>query len=162
MARYLELRPVIRARLEATVPHELRAECGAVTPHQLRALSLLGSDGLPMRRLAEELGVMGATASVLADRLVAHGLAQRRHDPVDRRVTRLVPTETGMALASRYAEAQRRAADALFDVLSEPQVESLIEIMETLAQAPLGEPEAARRTAAPSAASASRPLERAR
>ena len=67
--RYLELRPVVRARLTATVPVDLHEEFESITAHQLRALLLLPDEGLSMRQLALELGVMSATVSVLADRL---------------------------------------------------------------------------------------------
>lgn len=131
--RYLELRPAIRARMEASVPEELRSQFSAVTAHQLRALALLRDGGLSMRQLAAALGVVGATTSVLADRLVAQGLAVREHDPDDRRVVRLVLTEPGRRVASKYLEAQRRAARALFDRLSEGQIDAWLDVLETLA-----------------------------
>ncbi len=133
--RYLQLRPAIRARMEASVPDELRAEFSSVTAHQLRALALLVDGGLTMRRLASALGVMGATTSVLADRLVAQGLAVREQDPSDRRVVRLVLTDEGRRVASRYQEAQRRAARTLFDRLSDVQVAAWLDVLETLAAA---------------------------
>ncbi|MGH9063629.1 MAG: MarR family transcriptional regulator [Acidimicrobiales bacterium] len=131
--RYLELRPAVLARMTASVPDELRAECKSVTAHQLRALGLLTTGGLTMHELAGKLGVSGATASVLADRLVAHGLAERDDDPSDRRVVRLVPTGSGASLAARHREGQRRSVKALLERLSDGQVAAWLEIMETLA-----------------------------
>ncbi len=136
--RYLELRPAIRARMEASVPEDLRRQFSAVTAHQLRALALLRGGGLSMRQLAAALGVVGATTSVLADRLVAQGLAAREQDPSDRRVVRLVLTGQGRRVASKYLEAQRRAARALFDRLSDAQVDAWLDVLETLA-APEGD-----------------------
>ena len=130
---YLELRPQIRARMESSVPQDLRAQFSAVTAHQLRALALLRGGGLSMRQLAAALGVVGATTSVLADRLVAQGLAEREHDASDRRVVRLVLTEQGGRVAAKYIEAQRRAARALFDRLSDAQIEAWMDVLETLA-----------------------------
>lgn len=115
------------------MPEELRSQFSAVTAHQLRALALLRDGGLSMRQLAAALGVVGATTSVLADRLVAQGLAVREHDPDDRRVVRLVLTEPGRRVASKYLEAQRRAARALFDRLSEGQIDAWLDVLETLA-----------------------------
>ncbi|HET9077065.1 MAG TPA: MarR family transcriptional regulator [Acidimicrobiales bacterium] len=131
--RYLQLRPSIRARMESSVPEGLRAEFASVTAHQLRALALLEDGGLSMRQLASALGVMGATTSVLADRLVAQGLAVREHDPGDRRVVRLLLTEEGRRVADRYQEAQRRAARSLFDRLSDEQIVAWMGVLETLA-----------------------------
>lgn len=131
--RFLDLRPTVLARMTASVPAELRAECKSITAHQLRALGLLPAGGLTMHELADRLGVSGATASVLADRLVGQGLAERRDDPQDRRVVRLVRTESGSSLAARHRECQRRAVGALLERLSDDQVASWMEIMETLA-----------------------------
>ncbi|MGH8989824.1 MAG: MarR family transcriptional regulator [Acidimicrobiales bacterium] len=131
--RYLELRPIVRARLAATVPADVHKECGSITAHQLRALLLLPDDGLSMRQLALALGVMGATVSVLADRLVAQGLAVRRPDPRDRRVVRLAPSERGHALAARASARERRSAREIFDRLSEAQVVAFLDVLETLA-----------------------------
>jgi DNA-binding MarR family transcriptional regulator len=131
--RYLQLRPLIRARMEATVPDELRAEFADVTPHQMRALLALGGDGVTMGALAEAMGVSKATASVLGDRLVALELADRCPDPADRRRVRLVPTARGRSLALRGLEVQRRAAATLFARLSDPQVEAWLDVLETLA-----------------------------
>lgn len=133
IARYLALQPRIKARMEASVPEELRTEFASVTAHQLRALVALPENGLSMRHLSEAMNVMGATASVLADRLVVHGLVVREHDPADRRVVRLVPTERGTALARRYQQAQRAAAETLFDRLTDEQVEAWLDVLETLA-----------------------------
>lgn len=133
--RYLELRPIVRARLSAAVPAELHKEFESLTPHQLLALLLLPAEGLSMRQLAASLGVMGATVSVLADRLVAQGLAVRKPDPSDRRVVRLAPSERGQALAARAAEQQRRSAAEIFDRLSDAQVVAFLDVLETLAEA---------------------------
>ncbi|MGH8979506.1 MAG: MarR family winged helix-turn-helix transcriptional regulator [Acidimicrobiales bacterium] len=131
--RYLELRPVARARLTASVPEDLRREFESLTAHQLRALLLLPDAGLPMHELAAALGVMGATVSVLADRLVAQDLATRVPDPQDRRVVRLAPSESGRALAARAVTQQCRSAAEIFDRLSDAQVIAFLDVLETLA-----------------------------
>jgi DNA-binding MarR family transcriptional regulator len=131
--RYLELQPIVRARLTATVPPDLHREFESITAHQLRALLLLPDEGLSMRQLAVSLGVMGATVSVLADRLVAQGLAVRLPDPSDRRVVRLAPSEHGRALAERAAAQQRRSAAEIFNRLSDVQVIAFLDVLETLA-----------------------------
>lgn len=134
--RFMALRPTVLARMQASVPPELQASLGQVTGRQLLALSLLPRDGLPMRGLADALGVTGAAACVLADRLVAQGLAERSADPADRRVVRLTPTAQGMRVTGRYREAQRRAVTALLKRLTDDQVRAWLDIMETLAAEP--------------------------
>ncbi len=137
--RYLELRPIVRARMAGAVPPELRQEFESVTPHQLRALLLLPEAGLSMHKLALSLEIMDATASVLADRLVAQGLASRVPDPSDRRVVRLVASERGKILADRFRETQLRAAEDLFDSLSDDQARAFLDVMETLASTGIGD-----------------------
>ena len=131
--RYLELRPIVRAHLTASVPADLHKEFESITAHQLRALLLLPDEGLSMRQLAAALGVMGATVSVLADRLVAQGLAVRLPDAADRRVVRLAPSERGRSLAARAAAQQRRSAAEIFNRLNDVQVEAFLDVLETLA-----------------------------
>src|SRR6266542_4153433 len=121
VARFVELRPAVLARMRESVPDELRAGRGAATGRQLQALARLPWDGLTMRELAGFLRVTGAAASVLADRLVAQGLVERRADRGDRRIVRLAPTPEGRAVA------------ALLERLSDDQVEVWLDIMETLA-----------------------------
>lgn len=133
VSRFLELRPTLIARMQASIPPELHAELETVTGRQLQALTRLPVEGLTMRRLATTLGVSGAAACVLADRLAAQGLAKRQADPDDRRVVRLVPSKHGRAVAQRYLEAQRHATTALLARLSDEQVTAWIDIMETLA-----------------------------
>lgn len=130
--RVLALRPAVVARMQAAVPPDLQAELGNATAHQLQAVLRLPEEGMSMRELATTLGISGAAASALADRLVAHGMVERSASPCDRRVVRLVPTAKGRDLGERFREAQRRAIQALLERLQERQVEALVEIMETI------------------------------
>jgi DNA-binding MarR family transcriptional regulator len=130
--RAVELRPVVLALMRESVPDELRG-FGQATGRQLQAVARLPADGMTMGELAAFLRVTGAAASVLADRLVALGLAVRRSDPEDRRVVRLAPTPAGMAVAEQYRENQRRAVGALLDRLSDAQAIAWLDILETLA-----------------------------
>jgi DNA-binding MarR family transcriptional regulator len=131
--RYLQLRPVIKAQLEATVPDDLQREFAKVTAHQVRALVMLPEPGLTMYELASAMGITGATASVLADRLVTHGLITRAQDDSDRRVVRLLLTERGRHLAARYRDAERKQAETMFSRLTDTQVAAWLDVLETLA-----------------------------
>jgi|SRR5579875_1246392 len=141
VARFMELRPTVVARMQASIPPELHAELESVTGRQLQALSQLPPEGLTMRQLAASLGITAAAASVLADRLTAQDLAERRTDPGDRRVVRLAPTPQGRGAAERYLEAQRRAVSGLLARLTDEQAAAWLDIMETLAaDDPPGDP----------------------
>jgi len=132
VARIAELRPVVLALMRESVPDELQG-FGQATGRQLQALARLPLDGMTMGELAAFLKVTGAAASVLAERLVAQGLAVRHPVPGDRRVVRLAPTSEGIAMAERYRDNQRRAVAMLLDRLSDAQVAGWLDIMEALA-----------------------------
>jgi DNA-binding MarR family transcriptional regulator len=84
------------------------ADC-PLTLVQLRALGLLAARprGISGRDLAALLGVGPSAVTPLADRLVEHGLARREEDPVDRRITRLIATDAGLAVLDRMVAGQR-------------------------------------------------------
>jgi DNA-binding MarR family transcriptional regulator len=134
IARVVELRPAVLALVRESVPDELQG-FGQATGRQLQALARLPRDGMTMGELAAFLRVTGAAASVLADRLVAQGLAVRHADLADRRIVKLTPTPEGTAVAERYRDNQHRAIAALLDRLSDAQVAAWLDIMETLAAA---------------------------
>lgn len=132
VTRIAELRPVVLAAMRESVPDELQG-FGHATGRQLQALARLPRDGMTMGGLAAFLKVTGAAASVLAERLVAQGLAVRLPDPGDRRVVRLAPTPAGMSLAGRYRDYQCRAVAVLLDRLTDDQAAAWLDIMEALA-----------------------------
>ena len=123
VARVVELRPLV---LAAGVRADRRAR-------QLQALARLPEDGMTMGELATFLRVSGAAACVLAERLVAQGLAVRHAAPGDRRVVLLAPTPGEIAVAERYRENQRQAVAALLDRLSDAQVVAWLDVVEALA-----------------------------
>jgi len=132
VARLVELRPQVLALMRESVPQE-RHGYGQATGRQLEALASLSPAGITMSQLAADLKVTGAAASVLAERLVALGLAVRHTAPGDRRVVRLAPTREGAKVARRYTDNQRHALAALLDRLTDTQAAAWLDIMETLA-----------------------------
>jgi DNA-binding MarR family transcriptional regulator len=68
-----------------------------LTPNDSRALHTLDPrEGRTMRSLAEEWGCDASNATWIVDRLEARGLAERRPQPGDRRVKRVVLTAAGV------------------------------------------------------------------
>lgn len=78
---------------------------------QFRCLITLGQHNaaLPINELAELLDLTLATAGRNVDRLVAHGLVERREDPHDRRVRLVSLSEAGVRIMTEI-DAHRRNA----------------------------------------------------
>lgn len=74
-------------------------------------------DGVPQRRLMDELGLTSGTVSVRMDRLAEQGLIERRPDPDDRRNSRIAMTARGRELFERivpeHLDNERRVLAAL-------------------------------------------------
>src|SRR5579875_4046830 len=81
---------------------------GDLTMAQFRALLALVHRGpMSIGRLAAELGVRLPTASVLVERLVRQGLAERREDADDRRRTLAQASGAGEELVARWQQGRR-------------------------------------------------------
>lgn len=117
VARLARVRGHIDVELEALfAQHGIGGPSFAV----LAALTRLAEpEGVPQRRLMDELGLTSGTVSVRIDRLVGAGLVERRPDSGDRRNTRVVLTGRGRELAERVIPAhldnERRMLAALDD-----------------------------------------------
>ncbi|MFC8191711.1 MarR family winged helix-turn-helix transcriptional regulator [Cellulomonas sp. NPDC057328] len=87
-------------------------------PSGPRGYHVLGAvlDGTPPTQaaLAARLGIDRTVMTYLVDRLVGCGLVERRPDPADRRVRRIVATDAGRV---RHADLAARVAAAEDDVL---------------------------------------------
>lgn len=87
-----------------------------LTPTKLRALDALAEGGgLRVSDLAARMSVDETTATRLADRLEAMGVARRSRDAADRRATEVVLTPSGERLA---AEMSKRRLEFFRDVLA--------------------------------------------
>ena len=71
----------------------------------LAQLDRAGADGMTMGALSGKLMVTSGNITGLTDRLQAEGLVERRADPSDRRVQRIMLTSEGRGLFGRMAEA---------------------------------------------------------
>jgi len=138
---FLETLPPLRRAIEARIPEDVREELATVTFHQLEALlCLTEKGGLTMNDLARVQGVSLSSCTALADRLVRHGLVERRTDPADRRVVRLVPTGRALSVVERFRAAKRSGALAALSGLDEEEVTTLVELMRKMAAAQNHEP----------------------
>jgi DNA-binding MarR family transcriptional regulator len=106
----------LQRRPHSAAPSWLAQE---MTFSQLRVLFLLREEGsLTMSRLAETLGVTGATASGIVDRIERRGLVERVHRADDRRVVECVLTDDGLRLVREMAGARLDAFRQMLGVLT--------------------------------------------
>jgi DNA-binding MarR family transcriptional regulator len=76
-----------------------------LTPNDMRAMSALDTaEGRTMRSLADEWGCDASNATWIVDRLERRGLAERRTDPDDRRVKRVLLTPRGATTFHRAVD----------------------------------------------------------
>ena len=99
----------------------------------LVTLARIGAaDGVTQRRLMEELGLTSGTVSVRMDRLVEHGLVDRRSDPESRRSTRITLTDKGHELFERIVPAHLANERRLLAALSDHEQELLAGLLRKL------------------------------
>ena len=86
-----------------------------------------------MTELARLQNCALSSATALVDRLIAQGLAERRPDPLDRRVIRIAPTAGGAELVKRFEIERRRIAVEALAPLRDDEVATLLQLMRKLA-----------------------------
>jgi len=77
-----------------------------LTPRQIAVLFVAhesGGEPLTQRQIARELGISPPVVCRALDRLALAGLATRKHDDVDKRLMRAVPTAAGRKFVERLA-----------------------------------------------------------
>lgn len=87
-----------------------------------------------MHEFAEAVGISGAAATALANRMIRQGLAKRSYDPSDRRTVWLAPTIKGLETEEAVLEWRRRSVAKVFARLSSAQITAFLEVLGTLAQ----------------------------
>lgn len=130
--RMLALQPRVQRALDPSLPPDVVARLGSVTYHQLEALAFLPESGTTMRRFADAVGITGAAATALANRMVKQGLAVRRYDPGDRRKVWLAPTRAALGLVKTLRDWQRNYMSATLSRLSPEQISTFLEVLEAL------------------------------
>jgi DNA-binding MarR family transcriptional regulator len=98
--------------------HEHVAEAVEELPHGMRGyqiLSVVGNNQPPTQSgLARHLGIDRTVMPYIIDALVERGLIERRVDPKDRRVRRIVITDLGRKTLTRVERGVHTAEDAVF------------------------------------------------
>lgn len=109
---------------------------------QFRVLAFLsGMPGASLSEVADFVGVAGATASAMVDRLVRRGLVAREGDPEERRRLRLELTTDGSELLERARAHTRARVGERLAVLTCSELSTVIgglDLLERALGAPVG------------------------
>jgi DNA-binding MarR family transcriptional regulator len=145
-ARLIEVMPALFRRLIVGLPNEVEG-LAKVTTEQYGVLTyVLERSSVSMGELAVARNVALNTATSLVDRLVTAGLVERRGDPDDRRVVRVVLTPRGQTLVEQLRTVRRAAFRAVLDELSDEEIDRVLAALPALARlAGLRQPAAVRR-----------------
>jgi DNA-binding MarR family transcriptional regulator len=143
IARLVDLQPQVQRRFEAAMPthlRELKASLydvmGNTTLRQLEVLRLLATQGpLAMHEMAELHGITRSSATEVVDRLVAHGLAERQHDPLDRRSVEVALTARAQALLAQVRRLNVASIGVLTETYDDEELATLVHLLEKLGQA---------------------------
>jgi MarR family transcriptional regulator for hemolysin len=104
---------------------------GSASSWQVLLLVRTGQMGT-QSKLAEAMGVSGATMTHHLNALEAQGLVRRWRDDTNRRVQRVELTEEGIALFDRLREVALRHDERLRSKLSDEETAQLAELLEKL------------------------------
>jgi DNA-binding MarR family transcriptional regulator len=111
-----------------------RSESAGIRPPPLDPryvlLHLLSGGALPMSELSRRLGCSKPNVTALAGRLIGEGLAVRRQDKKDRRITRIEITARGRKVMEGRRKAARAAIRANLSPLSDRELDGLCESLE--------------------------------
>lgn len=142
IARLMDQQSQLRRRFEAVRP----ARLGALDPtvrellanttfRQHEVLRLVAVRGpLAMHELAQFLGISRSSATEVVDRLVAHGLLERRQDPIDRRTVHVALTVRARGLADQVRQALEPGFATLVSVLDDGELATLVGLLEKIAK----------------------------
>src|SRR5580704_11894695 len=121
----------LKKRVAAGMPQEWREQMEGATQHQVEALFQLAKspEGMTMHDLAKQQSCALSTATSLVDRLVQQGLAERRDDPNDRRVVRIVASERAQSWLALANEGKRHLATELLAPLSDAEASQLVTLL---------------------------------
>jgi DNA-binding MarR family transcriptional regulator len=106
-----------------------------VTMAQMKVLMLLSVGEARMSDLSHQLGVSPSTVSSVVERLVEAGLAQRREDERDRRITLVSLTSSGVDTLDTFQELGIRHLRELLGQLDEAELNTVNQAVEHLVAA---------------------------
>ena len=83
---------------------------------------LWNEDNMLISRLSEKTGLAKTTLTGMLDRLEASGFIQRVFDPNDRRVVKIILTESAKSMKSQYDEVSIRMTKIFYEGFSDNEI----------------------------------------
>jgi DNA-binding MarR family transcriptional regulator len=115
-----------------------------ISMQQMRAMHVLRDEGeVPVGRLAEVFGFGMPAASLLSDRLVRAGYAERHDDPADRRRVMIRLSRAGDRLMNELIEGSHAHMRRWMATLSPAELDTVARAWHLMAEAATGERERA-------------------
>ena len=97
-----------------------------LTMPQLKTLIYVTkNDGATSGQVAANLGVGLSTITGIVDRLAEHHLVTRREDPRDRRITRVLATESGRSLVQDLLQYRNEVMTAILNQLDQDKLRTV-------------------------------------
>ena len=98
---------------------------------QIRAISAFrDKNSLSMKELATNIGVNLSTMTMMIDRLIKDGMAERDRDGTDRRKVIVCLTIQGKKLKAKFLAQRRKTAQSIFSNLEDQDKKELLHCLE--------------------------------
>ncbi|PIV90489.1 hypothetical protein COW46_03215 [Candidatus Gracilibacteria bacterium CG17_big_fil_post_rev_8_21_14_2_50_48_13] len=108
----------------------IHSDCADLSMLQMHTLLYIRERGpASMKELSDMQKMQPATTTALIDRLVAKNLLKRETDAVDRRVTRVGLTPTGLELLGSIYEQKQQQTATFLEILDTAEQEELVRLM---------------------------------
>ncbi|MGI8540440.1 MAG: MarR family winged helix-turn-helix transcriptional regulator [Rubrobacteraceae bacterium] len=128
--------PKEMAEIEEIVGHEFPVEGvgGSISVGHVQILISLAKGPRSVGHLAESVGVSPPAATQLVDRLVEHGMVERRPDEKDRRVVLVDYVPQMRGIARRIVESRKERLESTFASLTDEEAEAFLKGLKLLAE----------------------------
>lgn len=128
--------PKEMAEIQRIVGHEFPVEGvgGGISVGHVQVLISLAKGPRSVGQLADSVGVSPPAATQLVDRLVEHGMVERRHSESDRRVVLVDYVPQMHDVARRIVESRKQRLEGAMSSLTDEEAEAFLKGLKLLAE----------------------------
>lgn len=112
------------------ISHTMRRTSEGKGSQKRVLIILLENNGMTQKELTDRLGEQSGSASEILAKLEGNGMILRTANENDRRTTDVVLTEKGRVMAQEAYESRNARHQAMLEVLSDGEKETLIALLE--------------------------------